>query len=253
MTISGFDPELVPLDVVVDDAMIRVRFQSGLELATPLSRFPRLQRANPEQRKRWRLIGKGDGIHWPDADEDISVRGLFASVKQVPAAAMEQVPSLIAQLYETTQRLDRIFPGRPFTPDGHLVGSIGEVVAEYIYDLKLEPCSTPRIDARTQDNRTVQIKLTGQNGTSYGVRWTQNDQMPAPDLLVCLKLTAAGFVEIYNGEFPVDLLRARRDQSNGQISLSVKSLLKVNPSSLPRKNSFESLNRWFASQLSDVA
>ena len=87
MTTSGFDPALVPAEVSVDDAMIRVRFASGLELATPVSRFPRLQKASPEKRKAWRLIGRGDGIHWPDVDEDISVRGLFPGAQ--PARSSE--------------------------------------------------------------------------------------------------------------------------------------------------------------------
>lgn len=253
MSISGFNPELIPVDVRVDEAMIRVKFQNGLELATPVSRFPRLERATPEQRKQWRLIGKGDGIHWPDADEDISVRGLFEGSKPAAAPTIEQVPALIAQLYQTTECLDRIFPGRPFTPDGHLVGSIGEVVAEYIYDLKLEPCSTPRVDARTQDGRTVQIKLTGQNGAAYGIRWSQKDELPIPDLLLCLKLTATGFIEIYNGNFPINLLRQKKDQKNGQIPLAVSRLRALNPSLLPQKNSFDKINRWFAAQFSDVA
>ena len=77
MSTSGFDPDFVPTDVSVDEMMIRVKFRSGLELATPVAQYPRLAKATPEQRKTWRLIGKGDGIHWPDVDEDISVRGLF--------------------------------------------------------------------------------------------------------------------------------------------------------------------------------
>jgi hypothetical protein len=77
-----YDPTLVPSEVSVDDAMIRVRFTSGAELATQVSRFPRLQKASPEQRRSWRLIGRGDGIHWPDVDEDISVPGLFDKADQ---------------------------------------------------------------------------------------------------------------------------------------------------------------------------
>lgn len=253
MTSSGYNADFVPLDVSVDDSMIRVRFTSGLEVATPVSRFPRLMGATPEQRKVWRLIGRGDGIHWPEVDEDISVRGLFAGVRPVAPSAMEEIPALIGDLYKTTGRLNEIFQGRPFTPDGHLVGSIGEVVAEYVYGLSLQPCSTPRVDAHTQEGRSVQIKLTGENGTSYGVRWSSNEDAECPELLICLKLTRKGFEEVYNGPFPVELLRGKKDQSNGQVNLSAKRLQALNPHTVPQKHKFESINRWFTPQLSDVA
>jgi hypothetical protein len=77
MSISGFDPDLVPVEVTVDDVFVRVRLKSGIKFATPVARFPRLQNATPEQQRTWRLIGRGDGIHWPDIDEQISMRGLL--------------------------------------------------------------------------------------------------------------------------------------------------------------------------------
>jgi len=43
----------------------------------PLECFPRFRDATPETRKRWELIGRGLGIHWPDLDEDLSVAGLL--------------------------------------------------------------------------------------------------------------------------------------------------------------------------------
>jgi Protein of unknown function (DUF2442) len=49
----------------------------GHEITTPLSKFPRLQKATDKQRQNWRLIGKGRGIHWADIDEDISVSALL--------------------------------------------------------------------------------------------------------------------------------------------------------------------------------
>lgn len=47
-------------------------------LHVPLEWFPRLRDGTPEQRNNWELIGRGVGIHWPDLDEDLSVRGLLA-------------------------------------------------------------------------------------------------------------------------------------------------------------------------------
>ena len=254
MASSMLDEDQVPVDVKVDDAMIRVRFSGGLELATPVSRFPRLEGAEPALLKNWQLIGRGYGIRWPDLDEDISVRGLFSTVRHLPESPIEQVPVLISDLIKTTGRLNTLFAGRPFTPDGHLVGSIGEVVAEYIYNLDLEPCSNPGFDARTRDRlMTVEIKLTGERGSSFNFRWNGQPGSQTADLLVCLKLDASGFTEIYNGEFPLALLAGRKPQSNGQISLALSTLKQRNPGSLPRIRSFESINRWFTPELSNVA
>ncbi len=65
------------VDVSVDDAMLHVTLADGRELAVPIEWFPRLRTATPDQRKHWRMIGRGEGIHWEDVDEDISVRTLL--------------------------------------------------------------------------------------------------------------------------------------------------------------------------------
>jgi hypothetical protein len=54
-----------------------VLLTDGREIATPLSWYPRLVKATPEQRRNWRLIGTGEGIHWRDVDEDLSVAALL--------------------------------------------------------------------------------------------------------------------------------------------------------------------------------
>jgi hypothetical protein len=257
MASSMLDEDQIPVDVTVDDSMIRVRFSGGLELATPVNRFPRLRDAEPSKRHRWELVGRGYGIHWPDVDEDISVRGLFSNVRKVPESAIEQIPVLISDLLKTTGRLNALFAGRPFTPDGHLVGSIGEVVAEYIYDLILEPCSTPQIDAYTKEEnrRSVQVKLTGENGSKFGFRWPVPKSIEPPDLLVCLRMTREGFTEVYNGSFPLVLLREKSLTSNGQVSIAASALAGMNPVELRHVRSFDSINRWFKStpELADVA
>lgn len=65
------------VDVQTDDACLRLRLADGRELSAPLEWFPRLRDATPEQRKHWRFIGRGQGVHWPDLDEDVSVAGLM--------------------------------------------------------------------------------------------------------------------------------------------------------------------------------
>jgi hypothetical protein len=64
--------------VSVTKETLAVDLADGRTVIAPLAWYPRLLHATPEERKRWRLIGRGEGIHWPDLDEDISVDGLLA-------------------------------------------------------------------------------------------------------------------------------------------------------------------------------
>ena len=70
-----FDASAV--DVSVGEDSIRIWLADGREISAPLSWYPRLLGATPEQRNRWRLIGGGYGVNWEELDEDISVRGLL--------------------------------------------------------------------------------------------------------------------------------------------------------------------------------
>ena len=71
-----------------------------------------------------------------------------------------EVDALIRTLFDATDRLEAIFPGRKFTLDGHLVGSIGEVIAAHMFDLTLNAASTRGHDAIAVDGRRVEIKFT---------------------------------------------------------------------------------------------
>ena len=64
--------------VSVTEDSLAVELTDGRTLSVPLAWYPRLQHGTPEERRNCRLIGRGDGIHWPDLDEDISVSGLVA-------------------------------------------------------------------------------------------------------------------------------------------------------------------------------
>ena len=72
------ESEPLAVDVIVSESSFRVALDDGRELSVPLAWFPRLFHGAPEQRSRWELIGRGEGIHWPDLDEDISIAGLLA-------------------------------------------------------------------------------------------------------------------------------------------------------------------------------
>jgi len=64
--------------VIVSDDTLTVDLTDGRTISVPLAWYPRLLHGTPAERNNWRLIGGGEGIHWPDLDEDISVEGLLA-------------------------------------------------------------------------------------------------------------------------------------------------------------------------------
>lgn len=76
---SSSDPGTEPraVDVQLDEHGLTVDLADGRRLTVPLAWFPRLLKANAAQRGNWRLIGDGEGIHWEDVDEDLSVAGLL--------------------------------------------------------------------------------------------------------------------------------------------------------------------------------
>ena len=64
--------------VVVTDDTLTIDLSDGRTISVPLPWYPRLAHGTRDERAKWRLIGRGEGIHWPDLDEDISVEGLIA-------------------------------------------------------------------------------------------------------------------------------------------------------------------------------
>jgi len=65
------------VDVWFDENKMYVRLVDGRELGVPLDWFPRLRDASEKDKKNWRFIGRGTGIHWEAIDEDLSVAGLL--------------------------------------------------------------------------------------------------------------------------------------------------------------------------------
>jgi hypothetical protein len=66
------------LNVSLTDDTLSVDLSDGRSISVPIAWFPRLMHSSAKERNNWRLIGKGQGIHWEDIDEDISVEGLLA-------------------------------------------------------------------------------------------------------------------------------------------------------------------------------
>ena len=66
--------------VHVTDEELMVELEDGRTISVPLTWFPRLLHGTPEERTHWRLIGNGEGVHWPALDEDIEVRHLLLGI-----------------------------------------------------------------------------------------------------------------------------------------------------------------------------
>jgi hypothetical protein len=64
-------------DVLVSEDELIVALADGRRISVPLAWFPRLLHATAAQRSNWELLGDGEGIHWPEVDEDLSVAGIL--------------------------------------------------------------------------------------------------------------------------------------------------------------------------------
>ncbi|MCW7546283.1 hypothetical protein N7I30_21150 [Aurantimonas litoralis] len=127
-----------------------------------------------------------------------------------------QVAALLDDLYTAADGLELLFPGRKFTLDGHLVGSIGEVTAAYIFDLDLNPASTLGHDARSRDGRNVEIKLTQGRGVAF---------RHEPDHLLVLHRPLGGpMTVVVNGPGAIPWAASGIMQKNGQRPISLSRL-----------------------------
>ena len=126
------------------------------------------------------------------------------------------ISAKIRQLYAIVQELEQCYPGRKFTPDGHLVGSIGEVLAAEHYGLTLLPNSSETHDAVSDDGRLVQIKATQTKRIAISSE---------PEHLIVIKLAHNGsWEEIYNGPGAPVWQHAGKVQKNGQRPISIAKL-----------------------------
>jgi alkylated DNA nucleotide flippase Atl1 len=129
---------------------------------------------------------------------------------------------LIKQLYATVGELESMFPGRHFTPDGHMVGSIGECLVADAYDLQLMPSSNKGFDATTHDGKEVEIKATQSKSVAFRSQ---------PEHAIVIKIYPDGtFEEIYNGPGALvwDQFTNRKPATNGQYQISLTKLRQLN-------------------------
>ena len=130
----------------------------------------------------------------------------------------DYVRDRIRKLLTIVDELEQRFPGRKFTLDGHLLGSIGEVLAEYYYGIRLYPNNTKTHDGEVEGKK-VQIKVT--QGSSVDI----ND---IPDFLLVLYLSRreGEVYEVYNGS--CEWLKSCRRTKNGWFNRSLKKLSQLN-------------------------
>lgn len=85
---ANHEPCIVSVEVTEDE--ITAALADGRKISVPLVWSWRLLQATPEQRKNYELIGSGQGVHWPDVDEDISAQGMLTGVPARPARPARQ-------------------------------------------------------------------------------------------------------------------------------------------------------------------
>ena len=129
----------------------------------------------------------------------------------------DKFPQLLRAIYDSVDALELMFPGRHFTPDGHMVGSLGEALAAYHYDIALGQASSECHDG-TCENRQVQVKATQGNRVAISSE---------PEHLLVLRLSRDGtFVEEYNGPGALvwGLVSHKPRPKNGQYQISLSAL-----------------------------
>jgi len=142
----------------------------------------------------------------------------------VEADRITAVPALVARLYRGVDELESVFPGRHFTPDGHLVGSLGEGLAAYAFDLELETSSNEGFDATAENRWRVEIKTT----QGKGVALSATANPPPPDHLLVLHLDRTTLMDVvYNGLAKPAWAAAGPPGKNGQRRISLRKLAKM--------------------------
>ncbi len=133
----------------------------------------------------------------------------------------KRFPILVKSIYEAVNELEEMFTKdgkkRHFTPDGHMVGSIGEVLAAYHYGIELFPASHEKHDGKVGE-RYVQVKATQRASISIS---------HPPDFLLVLRISKEGTAEeIYSGPGDTvwDLFKDKRMPKNGQHQVRISRL-----------------------------
>lgn len=131
---------------------------------------------------------------------------------------MDAVKTQVQKLVEIVAELEAEFPGRHFTLDGHLVGSIGEVMAAYYYGIELYRASAEIHDGEIE-GRKVQIKISQQDDIVINHE---------PDYLIVLYMKKNGDIyEVYNGPGKLPWDSASKKDSHNNRHMRVNKLMEL--------------------------
>lgn len=131
---------------------------------------------------------------------------------------MDAVKTQVQKLVEIVAELEVEFPGRHFTLDGHLVGSIGEVMAAYYYGIELYRASAEIHDGEIE-GRKVQIKISQQDDIVINHE---------PDYLIVLYMKKNGDIyEVYNGPGKLPWDSASKKDSHNNRHMRVNKLMEL--------------------------
>ena len=89
-TVVSIEPRMTTMNVTED--LIIADLEDGRSISVPLAWSWRLSEATPEQRNNFEVIGNGEGAHWPDIDEDISIQGMLSGVPASPPRKQVTTP-----------------------------------------------------------------------------------------------------------------------------------------------------------------
>ena len=136
-----------------------------------------------------------------------------------PVSLQKSVAEKIKALYAISRELEQLFPGRHYTPDGHMVGSIGGALAASWDGLELSTAGAETHNAKASDGRLVQIKATQIDRVALSSE---------PDWLLVLKIHPDGtFTEEYNGPGALAWGHCGKMQKNSQRPISLAELRKL--------------------------
>ena len=133
----------------------------------------------------------------------------------------EHFQNQVKNIYKAVKELEKMFPGRPFTPDGHMVGSLGECLVADAYNLDLMPPSNQGYDAVTKTGKKVEIKATQSKSVAF---------RSCPEQTVIIKINKDGtFIECFNGPGRViwDTFSDKKMPKNGQHQISISRVKKL--------------------------
>lgn len=132
---------------------------------------------------------------------------------------MESDSDLVRRVFQACRELS-IRTGRPVSPDGHLVGSLGELIAAEQLGLELQPPSNHGFDAIGPEGERVEIKATTRGSVSISSVKSKAER------LVVVKFDGEGSGTIvFDGPFEVGWKAAGKPQRNGQRRVSLRSLV----------------------------